>query len=57
MIMAASKKHQKFVKIYVGVSTVAFSVWMVVVGFKLVVLAGHFVTTAYHTVVNSIPLI
>jgi hypothetical protein len=55
--MALSKKSVKYAHIYMGVSTVAFSVWILVVSCKLVILAGHFVTSAVSTVLHSIPVL
>jgi len=55
--MALSKKSQKYARIYMGVSTVAFSVWVLIVACKLVILAGHFVSSAVSTVLHSIPVL
>ena len=55
--MATNKNTQKYVRIYVGVSTVAFSAWLIVVTCRLVILAGHFVTSAVSTVIHSIPVL
>jgi hypothetical protein len=55
--MASSKQTKKYARIYVGVSTVAFSAWLVVVACRLVILAGHFVTSAVSTVIHSIPVL
>lgn len=48
--------NKKFLRTYATISTVAFSAWIVYVGFKLIVLAGSFVSSAFHTVIHSIPL-
>ena len=55
--MASSKKTQKYARIYMVVSTVAFSGWLIVVACRLVILAGHFVTSAVSTVIHSIPVL
>lgn len=48
---------KKIVRVYMTVSTVAFSAWVLVVACKLVILAGHFVTSAISTVLHSIPVL
>lgn len=50
------KINKKFLRTYMVVATCAFSAWVLYVGFKLVILTGHFVSSAFHTVINSIPL-
>jgi hypothetical protein len=52
-----TSKNKKVIRVYIAVSTVAFSVWLVVVACKLVVLAGHFVSQAVSTVLHSIPVL
>ena len=52
-----TKSHKKIAQIYTGVATAAFSVWLVVVTCKLILLAGHFVSQAVSTVIHSIPVI
>jgi hypothetical protein len=55
--MAKKLETKKIARIYMGVSCVAFSAWLLVVGTKLIILAGHFVTSAFYTVVHSIPVL
>lgn len=50
-------KTTKFIRVYMGVSTVAFSVWLLIVGVKLITLAGHFVARVVTTVLHSIPVL
>lgn len=42
---------------YIVISTIAFSAWLLFVASKLVMLAGHFVTVAFNTIIHSIPLL
>jgi hypothetical protein len=49
------KIDKKFIHRYATISTIAFSGWLVYVSFKLIVLAGHFVSSVVTTVVHSIP--
>ena len=53
----SSKKISKFFGVYRTVCVIAVSVWLSVVTFKLVILAGHFVVQAFHTVAHSIPVL
>jgi hypothetical protein len=55
----ATKKidTKKIARVYMGVATVAFSVWLVVVTCKLIILAMTFVSSAAATVLHSIPVI
>ena len=55
--MALSKRVQKYTRVYVAVSTVAFSGWLVVVTCRLLILAGGFVSQAVSTVLHSVPFI
>ncbi len=48
---------KKIVSWYVRIATVCFSLWLLVVSFKLIVLAGTFVTRAVYTVINSVPFV
>jgi hypothetical protein len=53
----ASPKAKKVARVYVAVSTVAFSTWLILVASKLVILAGHFVSQAVSVIVRSVPVI
>jgi hypothetical protein len=55
--MASASKSKKIARVYVGVSVVAFSGWVLFVSCKLVILAGHFVSSAVSTVLHSVPFI
>jgi hypothetical protein len=55
--MALSKKSQKYARVYVAVSTVAFSGWVIVVACRLLILAGGFVSQAVSTILHSVPLV
>lgn len=54
--MTASKS-KKVARVYVGISVTAFSAWLIVVACKLVILMGHFVTSAVSTILHSIPVL
>jgi hypothetical protein len=55
--MAASPKAKNAARVYVTVSTVAFSAWLVLVAGKLIILAGQYISQAVLIVVHSVPVI
>jgi len=54
---AMSAKHKKVMQWYVRVATASFSLWLIVVFFKVIVVAGHFVSQMIATITNNIPFI
>ena len=52
-----ASKSNNLTRVYMAVSTVAFTGWVIVVVARLVILAGGFLSQAVSTVVRSIPMV